>query len=173
MHLRTIFPVLFSIAGIFTILVPILGGTEVDDSATIATGDNSYSYELNGQKVFADTPLRAEVVHKNNLFHLTLWLGAERQDRLTFVLKDTEVAEGVYDLDAPEKRYMSFELHTLNCTYTPDEYLSGLLMIHAYDRELQLIAGSFEFLAFSDDCNELVRVRNGIFDAAYTSNQLN
>jgi Family of unknown function (DUF6252) len=165
MHLRTLLPVLFSLAGIFSILAPIISPSE-DEATYVATGKNIFSYELNGAST-ENTPLVAEVVHENNLFHLALWMGADRNDHITFVLKETEITERAYELDDQNKRYLSFEFHSLNCTYTADEYISGLLMIHAYDRERHLIAGSFELMAFSDDCNELVRVRNGKFDATF------
>lgn len=166
MHLRTLLPVLFSVAGIITIL-PFIGSADSKETSTfIPSGANTYSYELNSQPV-SDTHLRAEVVHENNLFHLVLWMGSDRQDRITFVLKETEISERAYELDDQNKRYLSFEFHSLNCTYTADEDISGLLMIHAYDRERHLIAGSFEFMAFSDDCHELVRMRNGKFDASF------
>ncbi|HNV29359.1 MAG TPA: DUF6252 family protein [Cyclobacteriaceae bacterium] len=168
MHLRTILPVLFSIAGIFSILVPFIGSGEADDPINIPSGGNTFSYELNSQPVSDNTFLSAEVVHENNLFHLTLWMGANRQDRITFVLKETEITEGVYELDDQNKRYLSFEFQSVNCTYTADESISGVLMINDYDRERQLIRGSFEFMAISDNCNELVRVRNGKFDATYS-----
>lgn len=165
MHLRTILPVLFSIAGIFSILAPFIGSREADDPINIPSGGNTFSYELNEQKALENIDLRAELVYENNLFHLILRMG---QDRITFVLKDTEIRKGAYELDDQNKRYLSFEFQSVNCTYTADETISGVLMIHDYDRERHLITGSFEFMAFSDNCNELVRVRNGNFDATYS-----
>jgi len=168
MHLRILLPLFFSVAGVFTILVPLISFPDSDQtSIPDASGANIYSYELNGQAI-ENTHLSAAIVHEDNLFHLTLWLQPDRQDRVTFVLKDSEITEGAYALDDQNNRYLSFEFHSLNCTYTADEYISGLLMIHSYDRERHLIAGSFEFMAFSDTCNELVRVRNGKFDATYS-----
>lgn len=169
MHLRTLFPLLLSVAGIFIIIIPIIGSTEAPDSFSpgMSLGANTFSYSLN--EISVENTLVADVVHEPGLFHLTLWLGEDRQNRVTFVLKEEEITTKAYALDDPERRYASFELQAATCTYTADEFFSGLLMIHAYDRERHLITGSFELMAFSDSCQEIVRIRDGMFDATYFS----
>jgi hypothetical protein len=167
MHLRTLLPLLLSVAGIFVIL-PIIGNsTKTNDTSRhgMPSGTNTFSYLLNEKSIIGNTHLVAEVVHEPDLFYLTLWLGEDLQDRITFVLKEEEITTKAYVLDDPERRYASFELQTANCTYTADEFFSGLLMIHSYDRERHLIAGSFELMAFSDGCQEIIRLREGMFDA--------
>lgn len=168
MHLRTLLPLLLSVAGIFIIIVPIIGSAETTDTSIHGKplGSNTFSCALN-EKSIQNTQLVAEVVHEPDLFHLTLWLGEARQDRITFVIKEEAITSKAYVLDDPHRRYVSFEFQTVNCTYTADELFSGLLMIHAYDRERHLIAGSFELMAFSDGCQEIVRLREGTFDATY------
>jgi hypothetical protein len=89
------------------------------------------------------------------------------EDRITFVLKEEEIKETTYELDHPSKRYLSFLFHGKECTYASDDYYTGMLMIHKYDTINKIIAGSFEFMAHSDECNELIRVNNSNFDATY------
>ncbi len=168
MQLRSIFPVLLSFGGIIALATPLLNGSVKvsEPSADFhPTGANTISYSLNDNSI--DNTLSAEVVHENNLFYLNLWLGAERQNRITFVLKEEEISAKAYELDDPNKRYLSFSFHQKSCTYASDEYFTGMLMINTFDQERKIIAGSFEFVAFSDDCNELVLVRDGQFDARF------
>jgi hypothetical protein len=94
-------------------------------------------------------------------------MGEGRKNRITFVLKDEEISERAFDLDDSNKRYLTFSFHQMMCTYTSDEYYNGMLMINTYNKEKRIIAGSFEFIAFSDACNELVRVEDGQFDATF------
>ena len=83
---------------------------------------------------------------------------------------DENIEEKAYELDHPSKRYLSFLYHGKECTYSSDEYYTGMLMIHKYDTAQKIIAGSFEFMAYSTDCDELIRVNNGKFDATYIPN---
>ncbi len=167
MHTRLILPVLISFAGIFALVAPVLNNSVKSAPAFVATGANTLSCVLNDKEIIEKMYLKAEVIHESNLFYLNLWMGEGRQNRITFVLKDEEISEMAYDLDDSNKRYLTFSFHQVSCTYTSDEYYSGMLMINAYNKEQKIIAGSFEFIAFSDDCNELVRVEDGQFDATF------
>jgi len=167
MHTRTILPVLISFAGIFALVAPVLNTSVESIPAFIATGANTLSCVLNDKEITEKKYLKAEVVHESNLFYLNLWIGEGSQNRITFVLKDEEISERAYNLDDSNKRYLTFSFHQMTCTYTSDEYYSGMLMINTYDKDQKIISGTFEFIAFSDDCNELVRVKDGQFDASF------
>ena len=169
------YPVLLSVAGLIFFILPLTPTSRSSEKAEeeIYTGSNVLFCEVNNIEFDKNTSVQAEVSHTNNLFYLNLWIGGSHENRITFVLKNEEIQETAYELDEPSKRYLSFLYHGQECTYSSDEYYTGMLMIHKYDTANKIIAGSFEFMAHSNDCNELVRVRNGIFDAAYTTNQLN
>jgi Family of unknown function (DUF6252) len=173
MLFRFTYPVLFSVAGVLFFLLPL---TSTNKTATTIHSNENYS----GSNTFTcvsdplmfdqKTPLRAEVTHHSDLFHLNLWIGKENENRITFVLRDEEIHESAYALDHPSKRYFSFLLHGKHCTYSSDDDLTGMLMIHKYDTTNKIIAGSFEFMAYADDCDELVRINHGMFDATYLPN---
>ncbi len=167
MHTRLIIPVLISFAGISALIAPTFNRSSELTPTFIATGANTLSCMLNDKEISENTYLNAEIVHESELFYLNLWMGEGHQNRITFVLRDEEISEKTYDLDDTNKRYVTFSFHQMTCTYTSDEYYSGMLMINTYDKEQKIIAGSFEFIAFSDDCNELVRIKDGQFDAMF------
>ncbi|MEY4929680.1 MAG: hypothetical protein RI909_404 [Bacteroidota bacterium] len=163
------YPVLFSVAGILFFLLPLAPSNHVAEKTLgeIYTGSNTFSCQVNDVVFDKNTFAQAEVVHTADLFYLTLWVGEGRENRITFVLNDEEIKEAAYELDHPSKKYLSFLFHGQDCAFASDDYYTGMLMIHHYDTAHKIIAGSFEFMAFSDECNELVRVTDGKFDARY------
>jgi hypothetical protein len=174
MPVRFTYPVLLSVAGLLFFLLPIVSSNNGDEAASelTCTDNNTIFFDSNAFNIDGPTAIHAEVSHSMDSFLLNLWIGDGRENRITFVLNGEDIHEKVYDLDNPSKRYFSFLYHGQHCTYSSDEDQTGMLMIHKYDTVNKVIAGSFEFMAYSDGCDELVRVRNGEFDAAYTTNQL-
>jgi len=168
---RFVFPVLLSVTGLLLVAIPFIPGNHVsEEKSTIAySGGNTLSCNFNNASLTADS-IQTEVSHRGDLFYLELRLGASHENQISFVLKNEDIYENAYALDHPEKRYLSFLYHGRDCTYSSDEFYSGMLMIHKYDTINRIIAGSFEFMAHSDTCNELVRVTNGTFDSSYISN---
>ncbi len=169
---RFVFPVLLSVAGLLFFLLPLssTNNLEKEEGATENyTGSNTLTYESDQALFDQKATLRAEVSHHDDLFYLNLWIGGY-ENRITFVLRDEVIKESAYELDHPSKRYLSFLYHGKDCTYSSDDYYTGMLMIHKYDTAQNIIAGSFEFMAYSPDCDELIRVNNGAFDATYIPN---
>lgn len=167
MQTRLILPVLLSLAGIFVLVAPVFNRNIESTPSFVATGKNTLSCFLNNKEIVDSTHLHAEVVHETNLFYLNLWMGEGRQNRITFVLKEEEISERTYELDDSNNRYLTFSFHQMMCPYTSDEYYNGMLMINTYNKEKRIIAGSFEFIALSEECKELVRVEDGQFDATF------
>ena len=173
MAVRFTYPVLLSLAGLLFFLLPIVPANHATDHISNAAyaGSNIIYFNLNDLKIDETTTVQAEVTHSTDLFCLTLWIGNGRENRITFILKNEDIKETAYELDHPSKRYFSFLYHGKHCTYSSDDSQTGMLMIHKYDTVNKIIAGSFEFMAWSDGCDELVRLNNGQFDATYTLHQ--
>lgn len=133
-------------------------------------GSNTFACVVNNQYVEEKSFLAAELTCDDNLFYLTLWIGEGRKDRLTFVVKNEQVKESTYDLDNLNSRYLTYARHGDVCQFDSDEYYSGVLMIHRYDTANRIIAGSFEFMAYSGECDQLLRVEDGTFDVQYKLN---
>jgi hypothetical protein len=127
------------------------------------TGANTLSYKLNNSNVIADSTMRTEVIEEEDAFYVNIWLG-DGSTRITFALLDEVIKPGPYVLDDPTKKYLVFYDNHEACSYTSDEYYNGLLVIHKYDSGRNVVAGSFEFVAFSKECGTLTRVTDGHFD---------
>ena len=167
---RFAFPVLLSVAGLLFFLLPITSANNSEEnSIEMYTGNNTFSCDA-GDIIFDpnDTVL-ATISHDDQLFYLNLWIGGY-ENRITFVLRGEQIKEGAFELDDPSKRHISFLYQGKDCTYASDDYYTGMLMIHKYDTTNKIIAGSFEFMAHAQDCNELIRVKDGKFDATYVLN---
>ncbi len=171
MLIRFLYPVLFSLSGLLFFLLPFLPLSRFSEnnSKNIYTGANTISCNFNGNKFHETTMKRAELTHDADLFYLNLWIGTGHENRITFVIRGKDIKETTYELDHPSSRYISFLYNGKHCTYSSDDYYTGMLMIHRYDTVNKIIAGSFEFMAYSIDCNEIIRVNNGMFDAHYLS----
>jgi len=172
MPVRATYPALFSIAGLLFFLLPLVPAKHPTEEISKAdfSGSNTIFFNFNDLKIDEPTFVKAEVNHVSGLFYLNLWIGEGRENRITFVLKDENIWETAYELDHPSKRYLTLHYQGKACTYTSDEYYTGMLMIHKYDTTRKIIAASFEFMAWSGDCDELIRITNGMVDATYVAN---
>jgi hypothetical protein len=172
MFSRYAYPVLFSVAGLLIFILPLTSShktaTEINSEKDF-TGKNTFTFDSDHLKMDKNAALNVEVAHSSDLFYLNLWMGQGREHRITFVLRGEEIKETAYELDQPSTRYLSLLYHGKDCTYSSDDYYTGMLMIHKYDTAQKIIAGSFEFMAYSDECEELIRVNNGTFDATYVT----
>jgi hypothetical protein len=166
---RFAFPVLFSVAVVAIFLLPSSQLSNTETPGNLFSGSNTLTC-ISDQLVFPkNASVSAEVSNKNNRFYLNLWVEG-KMNRITFILSEQDVKEAAYELDDPTKNYVSFQYNAQHCTFTSDEFSNGMLMIHKYDTVQKIIAGSFEFMAYSMDCDELIRVTNGIFDVTYMPN---
>jgi len=163
------YPVLMSVVGLILFILPLTPTSRISEEIENKNyqGCNVIHCEFNDTEFDKSTSVLAEVSHSSNLFYFNLWFGGSRENRITFVLKDEEILETAYELNDSSKRYLSFLYQGQDCVYASDDYYTGMLMIHQYDTTSKIIAGSFEFMAYSDACHDLVRVNKGTFDASY------
>jgi hypothetical protein len=94
-------------------------------------------------------------------------MGEGFKDRIFFVMDAKTIKPGTYELNDPGQRYIFVEHHSQQCTFQTDNYYSGMLMITAYEPTKNIIAGSFEFLGYSEACQQVLNVSKGSFDVQY------
>lgn len=129
-------------------------------------GANSFHCKLNGSN-FDNDSVEATLAHDMNTFCLNLSLDNKESKYLTFVLRDAEIGQKAYELNSSNERYLTFNFEGLACLQSSDEIHSGMLMIHKYDTLHKIIAGSFEFMTYADQCEEMIYVNEGSFDVRY------
>lgn len=168
MNLRLIFPIISTIVVSLLIVLPIsIPRDSIIDHQAEMVNEHEIQFSVNNQKTMKLKIFRTEIVHEAQLFYVNLWLGEARADRLTFVLKEEEVKEGTYLLNNLNTRYLSMTYQSHQCTFRSDNYYTGVLKIHRYDRQDSVLIGSFEFVAFSEDCSQLIQVKNGRFNTGH------
>jgi hypothetical protein len=126
-------------------------------------GSNTLSFQENGFSLTSDSTIWSEVFDEGGTFYLNIWLNSGSK-RFTFVVLEQSIEPGAIVLDDPNSRYISVYDKDQSCNFTSDEYYDGILVIHTYDTTEHIIAGSFEFIAWSQECKTLLRVTDGHFD---------
>ncbi len=114
--------------------------------------------------------LTAEVIRYNNLTTVYLRSGT-RPDKLAFIFKGG-LARGVYALDDPSSAYAHVSRQNGQCLFTTDEYYQGMLMIDHLDEATNHLKGSFELLAYSDECRKVIRIHNGRFNVKFFEREI-
>ncbi|MCE2732104.1 MAG: hypothetical protein O9302_05495 [Cyclobacteriaceae bacterium] len=67
-----------------------------------------------------------------------------------------------YVLDNPGKRLATVNVDNL-CYATTDEYYTGTLLIHKFDKESGSVQGSFEIVVHSATCDSIIRIQDAHF----------
>jgi hypothetical protein len=131
------------------------------------TGMNSVGCLINNE-VWTATEIQADLSRFGNRFCLSLWIGDALQDHIVFIMETEDLKPGIYELNDPNSRYAYVRRQTSGCVFTSDEFYQGILMINEHDPARNVLAGTFEFLGYADDCQRALRVTNGRFDVTYS-----
>jgi hypothetical protein len=126
---------------------------------------NSVVGYVNNESWKADE-VYAELSEDARHFTISIRSGEGASERLIFVLPGL-LKRGTFLLDDPNRAYVHFYRPNYECLFTSDEYYQGVLMIDTFDPERSRLTGSFEFLAFSEDCRQWIRFSGGRFDVQY------
>lgn len=125
---------------------------------------NTITFKFNGEPITQS--VQANFTQDGDLSYFSLRMGGQLQDRIAFVLNESNLQQGVYELSNPNNQYAHINVGE-TCVYTTDAYYSGILILHTIDREMQTIEGSFELLAYAEDCEQGIRLTDGRFKAEY------
>jgi hypothetical protein len=168
--MRTLASLILPVTGFIFIILSFVGFSPKNSRKEVMhyTGSNTLSYDINKEGKTTTQPVTTEVSNEEGASYLTIISGKERQIRIAFVVGNELHSDGVYSLNDQQSHYASFQYSSDHCVFATDEYYDGILMIHRYDTLEKIIAGSFEFIAYSSSCDELVRVSDGNFDLKYS-----
>lgn len=131
--------------------------------------ENSFSCLLDNERWEADS-LTAELIRHNQLTTIYMRSGIHA-DKLVFLFSGN-VSPGAYALDNPSTAYAYVSRYNEQCPFTTDEYYQGMLMIDFHDEASKQLTGSFELLAYSDECRRIIRIHNGRFNVRYREREI-
>lgn len=132
-----------------------------------AEGANTFGCLVNNEP-WVSNQVQATVHSFERSVCLSLRTGTDFEDRLAFIIETTTLMPGTYVLDNPASDYIHLQRTRSECLYTSDEFYQAVLTIHEHDASRKILAGTFEFLAFSQSCTEALRGTHGRFDVYYS-----
>ncbi len=130
-----------------------------------APAEHTVHYLFQGKLVRLNS-VKADVVRYRNRFTVILYEDPEGSTQLSFTIQGMPT-RGVYMLDNPFVAYAKLRHQNDVCTFFTDHYYQGVLIIDEHQPQTGRLKGSFEFLAFSEPCREIVRVQGGRFHVTY------
>ncbi len=128
------------------------------------TEDNTLQYRFENNLIKADS-VRAELLRLRQRTRIILYSNPEAE-QLIFTFSGIP-EKGVYMLDDSFTAYAELKYPDDSCRFVTDHYYQGILMIDVHDAVTGMLRGSFEFLAWSDECRQVIRVREGRFNVRY------
>lgn len=171
MHLRLTIPLVLLtgllVAQFWGDFVPSGKGTQSNRNTQVK--ENAFRCLWDNQ-LWEEDSLTAEVIRYNHLTTIYLRSGS-RPDKLAFIFTGG-LTNGVHTLDDPAKAYAHITRQDEQCLFTTDEYYQGLLMIDQLDEPASHMTGSFELLAYSDECRKVIRIHNGRFNVKYREREV-
>lgn len=132
-----------------------------------AKGANTFGCMVNNEP-WVSHQVQANLHFFERSVCLSLRTGSGLEDRLAFIIQKTNLKPGTYLLDNPTSDYIHLQRTRSECLYTSDEFYQAVLTIHENDTSRKILAGTFEFLAFSQSCTAAIRGTHGRFDVCYS-----
>ena len=133
------------------------------------SGKNTFGCLVNGKAWVTRTSIDALAFYQEGVLSISAGVLNEDWDQgLGILIQDIDLHLSEYLLDNPILRFAELGDKTLNCVFrTNADTYTGSFVINHLDQEKLIVSGTFEFDAYSIDCNELVKVTNGRFDLTY------
>ncbi|GIV36708.1 MAG: hypothetical protein KatS3mg032_1087 [Cyclobacteriaceae bacterium] len=126
--------------------------------------EHTLQYRFQGNLMREDS-VRAELLHLRKRTQIILSSHLDG-GRLMFTFTGRP-EKGVYMLDDSFSAYAELIHPDDSCRFVTDHYYQGILMIEAHDAATGMLKGTFEFLAWSDECRQVVRAQEGRFNVRY------
>jgi hypothetical protein len=127
-------------------------------------GINLIHFQVFGSELYSATEVQSDFIVSDGLMIISMWFGDSYQHHLSFIVQDRPVKKGAYSLDNPMEQYANVRIAHQGCQYSSEELYQGVLMVTHFDSSTKIISGSFELLALSQECNDLIRITEGQFD---------
>lgn len=132
------------------------------------TGENTFGCLVDGKAWVTETSIDAYGFYQSGVLSITALLEKKGIDQgMGFIIHDLNLEEKIYTLSLPPDKYAAFGDNILNCGFETASLYSGTLTVTNFDSNRFIVSGTFEFEAYSDDCNRIVKVTEGRFDLNY------
>lgn len=132
------------------------------------TGENTFGCLVNGKAFVVTNTLNMSAIYQGGGLALSggVVLHKNLSDIQIFIgeLVQTNTS---YDLVNDSNKKGQYYVEESNCWFSTNSNFSGTLFISFLDRSKYFISGTFEFQAYSSDCDDIISITNGRFDMQY------
>jgi hypothetical protein len=130
-------------------------------------GKNTFGCLVDGKAWVIKTSIDAQAFYQEGVFSMSAEVISSGIDPgIGFVLLESDLQEISYSLTFPSERFAQFDDAIINCVFQTFNN-SGTLTIKKLDKLNFIISGTFEFDAYSSDCDKIVKITHGRFDLNY------
>lgn len=131
-------------------------------------GKNTFGCLVDGKAWVTKTSIDADAYYQEGRLFIYAKLDSGGIDQeMTISLFDFDLMEGEYILTEYPEIFGELRDLKTNCEYLTSASHIGKLTITHFDQTNFIISGTFEFEAYSDDCDKVVKVTHGRFDLNY------
>lgn len=136
--------------------------------AATQQGKNTFGCLVNGEAFVPIYSTDADAVYQQGSLEIGGNQNSQARNIIIWVI-DPHLTIGNYPLDGSVYHIARFYDQKTKCEYLTrsEEGLQGTLTITRIDRERYILSGLFSFTAYSEDCQDTVRVTDGRFDLQY------
>lgn len=149
------------------------GSESEDDKLPKATqsGKNTFGCLVNGKVWVTETTTDASAFYQDGVLLISATLETISRDQgISFYIYDQDLAESNYPLQEHIDQFSSFANFgddILDCGFETTSSHNGNIIITHLDQTNFIISGTFEFEAYSDDCDKVMKITKGRFDLNY------
>jgi hypothetical protein len=131
-------------------------------------GKNTFGCLVNGKAFVVTNTLHMSAIYQGGGFSLSggIYIDKKLSDIQIFVGEIMELNKS-YSLINDSNKTGKFYSELKDCWFTSTADYIGKLTILSFDQTNFTISGTFEFEAFSEDCQESISITNGRFDMQY------
>jgi hypothetical protein len=131
-------------------------------------GKNTFGCLVDGKAWVTKTSIDADAYYQEGLLFITASVITSNSDQIiTMSLFDLSLSEKEYALAEHPEIFGRLRDLKNNCEYLTSSSYTGKLIITHFDQINFIISGTFEFEAYSNDCDKIVKITHGRFDLNY------
>ena len=135
------------------------------------SGKNTFGCLVNGKVWVTETFINASAFYQEGVLMISAALETNSKDQgISIYIYDTDLTESNYTLDEEVDQFSSFANFgddILKCGFKTNSSNNGEIKITHLDQINFIISGTFEFDAYSADCDKVVKITKGRFDLKY------
>ncbi len=136
--------------------------------AATQEGKGTFGCLVDGKAWVIKSFMNAPAFYQEDVLQITAQVATNEIDQyISIVILEDELTTVQYPLAEYGDGHATLDDLPTGCEYVTSVVYQGELIITHFDNTNFIISGTFEFEAYSDDCDKVVKVTHGRFDLHY------